>query len=233
MKNRSFFKKYSVILAMTATLAVLFLLKACTKEQEPIGIITMTTQASEVRIAGEVIGDISIDWGDGKKSNVNDAYLYDDFKWSVFNHDYSSTTEHNIVISGNVTKLYCRSSQLIALDVSRSRALTDLDCSSNQLTTLDVSKNAALKQLQCNWNHLTRLDVSKNKALNILSCIGNFFSVSALNDLFGTLPDYSKTDNVAAIYISLRNPNAVSNPATLYCDRSIAEKRGWHFRTKR
>ena len=254
-KIRCNFRKFSAILALSVIVVVVLPLKACAKEPEPAGIIIMTTKARELSLAVVVAGDVSIDWGDGKKSNVNDSFHFDEvFERFWFTHEYSGTTEHNIAITGNVKKmfcssigltaldvskntaltdLYCNQNQLITLDLSRNTMLTDLYCDQNQLTALDVSKNTALESLECNWNHLTRLDVSKNKALKILSCVGNQFTVSALNDLFGTLPDYSKTDHVAAIYISERNPNAVSNPATLDCDRSIAEKRGWHFRTLR
>jgi Leucine-rich repeat (LRR) protein len=230
MINRYIIRKYAVILALAA-----FMLGACAQKptvEEPT-IITMTTKASELRfsVAGGT-KDIDIDWGDGKVSNLKDAIGESEMipGLFVFAHEYSGATAHHIVITGNVTDLYCAGNGLTALDVSRNTALTYLLCSNNQLTGLDVSKNIALNDLECNHNQITKLDVSKNKTLNILSIVGNQLTAAALNDLFGTLPDYSKTDiGGSAIFIS--NRSGSGNPGNLDCDRSIAEKRGWHFRS--
>ena len=251
MKNRDINKTFTAILAMTVITAVLFSLKACAKEENPIGIITMTTKAFEVEFSVVVSGDVAIDWGDGKKSNVNDAsFVNEDTGGLTFSHVYSGTTAQNIVITGNVTKLYCAGIELIALDVSRSTALTDLycsynkltaldvsrnttltdlNCSNNQLTDLDVSKNIALESLELNFNQIKSLDVSNNISLGVLSIVGNQFIASALNDLFSTLPDRSKKEFGGVIYLSERHPLAVGNPGNSDCDRSIAIERGWGF----
>ena len=90
----------------------------------------------------------------------------------------------------NLEKLYCNSSDLTELDVSKNTALTELYCSENQLTSLDLSKNTALKELICNYNSLTSLDLSNNTALTGLYCSGNQFasldlsSNTALTELF-------------------------------------------------
>jgi hypothetical protein len=221
------------ILALTVTTA--FMLVACAKEPKEPTVITMTTKASELRfsVAGGTT-DFAIDWGDGKKSNVNDA-IFENLPGSfVFAHEYSDATAHHIVITGNVTGLSCAAgNRLTALDVSRNTVLTDLNCSNNQLTALDVSKNIALNDLECNHNQITKLDVSKNTVLWALSCVGNQFTAAALNDLFGTLPD-KKTETEkygGVIFISYSGKPEAGNPGNRDCDRSIAEKRGWVFMT--
>jgi len=232
MENRSILRKYSATLAMIVVLAAALPLVACAKEPAENGIITMTTQAREVRIAIKLAkgaDNLTINWGDGKESNISDALFNEDFERFVFTHEYSGTTVHNILITGKVTYLNCAGSQLTALDVSRNTTLTELNCGKNQLTALDVSKNTALNGLECNFNKIKSLDVSKNTALGVLEIVGNLFTATALNDLFRTLPDYSKTSDIGVIYLTERHPLAVGNPGNRDCDRSIALKRGWDF----
>jgi len=221
--------KHSAILALIVVLAAALPLVACAKEPAENGMITMTTKSSKVSLIVEGSKDISIDWGDGKKSNVNDAILDGISEWLYFNYDYLSSTVHNIVITGNVTLLYCGANQLTDLDVSRNPTLTDLNCGRNQLTALDVSKNIALERLESNQNQLTALDVSKNRALRNLSIVGNQFTAAALNDLFRMLPDRSnlEPEEVGGIYIQTYSGGG--NPGNNNCDRSIAEVRGWIF----
>ena len=165
-----------------------------TPVEEPDGII-MTTRASKVvfHVAGS--NDITVYWGDGKISNVNDAIVVGGyFKFSLY---HSVETVCNIVITGNVTELYCNSIELTALDVKGNTELTKLycyynsltslnvsrfpklqvlHCRDNQLTSLDMSRNSALTELICNNNQITALDVSRNTALKTLSCGGNQFT---------------------------------------------------------
>jgi hypothetical protein len=227
MKRKSILRKCAIMLAVIVSGA--FLLEACAKEpMEGTGIITMTTKVSKVAFFVSGTGDISVDWGDGKISNMKDGIFYAEMDWFLFNHDYSGEIAHNIVITGNVTLLYCQDIELTALDVSRNSSLKNLRCTNNHLTVLDVSKNTALTTLECDFNQITSLDVSKNMALTTLYIVGNQFTASALNDLFRTLPDYSGKESVgAAIYISTYRDSG--NPGNLDCDRSIAEKRGWSF----
>ena len=231
MIKNSIIRKSFAILALSV--AVALPLVACTKEEpEPTGIIIMTTKAVKAAFYVVVTGDITINWGDGKVSNLNDGIFHDLSNWFWFGHEYSGTTAHNIVITGYVSLLYCQNNELTALDVTKNTVLTELNCSNNQLTSLDVSKNIALTDLVCNYNQLTILDVSKNSKLNILSCVRNKLTAAALDDLFGTLPylrgyDYGE---VGGIYISTRNDNPeFGNPGIFDCDRSIAQKRGWSF----
>lgn len=111
--NRSILKKSTAILALALVLAVLFPLQACAKETmlEPIG-ITMTTKASEVKIYVAGSKDVVIDWGDGKKSNLDEGTSLTHTELLEFSHSYSGTTVHNIVITGDVTMLTCRNNQL-------------------------------------------------------------------------------------------------------------------------
>ena len=255
-KIRCNFRKFSTILAMTAVLAVVLPLKACAKEPEPTGIITMTAKASEVSFTVAGTGDITIDWGDGKKSNLNDATFHPSFDktsgYFEFSQSISGTASHNIVINGNVTELYCQNIGLTTLDVSRNTTLTHLNCSGNQLTILDMSRNTALVELNCNRNQLTVLEVSNNTALAVLECnsnkltslavnkntkmgllslVGNQLTTPALNDLFRSLPDMSEI-YVAFITIAYREIGT-GNPGNFDCDRSIAEKKGWTFMSER
>ena len=65
--------------------------------------------------------------------------------------------------------------------------------------------------------NLISLDVSKNTMLTNIQCNDNKFSTSVLNFLFETL--HNNPGN-KTIYIG-------GNPGTNYCDRSIAEGKGW------
>jgi Leucine-rich repeat (LRR) protein len=231
--DRNILRKSATMLALIVSGALM--LEACAKEpvDELTGRITMTTKAAKVLFSLKGAEDITIDWGDGKKSSTKDAINELD-KTFLFTHDYSGADAHNIVITGsNITKLYCRNIGLTALDVSRCTALDNLMCNNNQLTALDVSKNTALHNLECNYNQITSLDVSRNTALWALYCVGNQLTASALNDLFRSLP-VKKTETEkygGAIFISYTGRPETGNPGNRDCDRSIAEKRGWIFMT--
>jgi hypothetical protein len=173
-----------------------------TVEEEPdeppipaTGVITMSTLASEMKLVFTIETDIiTIDWGDGEISNINDGiyhYSTRPFPHVAFSHTYSHTSAHNITITGNniVNGLFSNL-QLTNLDISRNTALTYLDCSGNQLASLDVSRITALTYLYCPKNQITSLDVSCNTALTFLSCNNNQITSldvsrnTALTDLF-------------------------------------------------
>jgi Leucine-rich repeat (LRR) protein len=209
-----------------------FLLGACAKEPMPVeeptqppveeltGNITMTTKAAKVNFSVAVTGDCLIDWGDGKKSNLNDATDFDNLtKEFYFSHDYSGTTAHTIVITGNITWLNCRYNGLTALDVSRSTALTDLVCSYNQLTALDVSRNTLLEWLGCETNQLTNLDVRNNAELYILTCGSNPLTVPVINNIIRSLPDRIGKDWWGTM--------CIDDPQNPEIDSSIAVKKKW------
>ncbi len=66
------------------------MIKACGKDKVefPSGTITLTTAKSEVGFTIRIPKDsrnLTIDWGDGKKSNVNDA------SWDLVASDIKST----------------------------------------------------------------------------------------------------------------------------------------------
>jgi hypothetical protein len=204
--NKCILRKFATMLALIVSGA--FLLEACAKEPsllEGAGRITMTTKAAKVLFSLKGAEDITIDWGDGKKSDVKDAINELD-KTFLFAHEYSGADAHNIVITGsNITMLYCRDISLTALDVSRNTALLKLNCNFNQITSLDVSNNTAFIFLFCNDNQLESLDVTNNTALESLACYGNLFEAVELNAIFGTLH---------------------SNPGTAGCDPTIATAKG-------
>lgn len=63
------------------------------------------------------------------------------------------------------------------------------------------------------------------KTVNILrKCTA--ITAAALNDLFRSLPDNTKTNDARIILIA---GSSSGNPGNLECDQSIAEKKGWGF----
>ena len=210
------------------------------KDKEPeIGPdkITMTTQLSNVSIYIEVVGTVTIDWGD--KTEI-ESYTFPSAL--TFTHDYSDFNSHTITISGdNITYFMCHNQGLLQLDVSKNPNLTVLRCGMNQLSSLDVSNNTALKELECYMNELKELDISKNTKLEYLHCQTNQITnldlrnnialrhlrfprnqltSSAINATFRTLNDTIIEGSTKILYCS-------GNPGTYNCDRSIAENKGW------
>ena len=103
MKNYSILRKFSAILAMSIVWAIALPLIACDKEIKPTDMIKMTTRASKVEIGLLGTGDIVIDWGDGRISNMNDAASFDELSGCfTFTQNYSRADKRNIVITGNV-----------------------------------------------------------------------------------------------------------------------------------
>jgi hypothetical protein len=76
--NRPVLRKCATMLALIVSDA--FLLEACAKEpaDELTGRIIMTTKDAKVQFGVAGTGYIIIDWGDGKKSNLNDTSSFDD-----------------------------------------------------------------------------------------------------------------------------------------------------------
>ncbi|TVQ09757.1 MAG: hypothetical protein EA361_14890 [Bacteroidetes bacterium] len=242
MKNYKIIAKKGIAL-WVMTVILTFTLKACGKDKMefPTGTITLTTAKSEVSFTLRIpidARDLTIDWGDGKKSNISDASwdaTIADNRGVHYTYEYSDNTEHTITITGQIMEFDCRNMQITHLDLSKIKTLKMLDCRNNKLTALDVSANTALNRLECDLNQLTSLDVSKNTSLSLLSCVGNQLSVNALNDLFRSLPHKRglEYNEVGDIFISFRNFGPRDNPGVLDCDRNIAEEKGWFFRTLR
>ena len=170
--------------------AAVLLTAACNKQQSEkedppekseTGIITMTTQSSEVYFYLQFTSgtdNLIIDWGDGEGNKTYaTTSSYSDYCYLNVFHSYSGGSEHHITITGdNIEHLYCMGdimtggNLLTALDVSRYTALKELYCGGNPLTSLDVSRNTTLTHLNCAGNLLSTLDVSRNTALKELSC---------------------------------------------------------------
>jgi Leucine-rich repeat (LRR) protein len=174
--------------------------------------MTMTTDATIIRLGLAGTGDIIIDWGD-ETSNTTATLTYD---LTNYSHNYSGSSTHTITIIGeNVTGFSCYGNQLTSLDVSNCRALTQLYCDNNQLTSLDVSNNSALTYLSCYGNQLTSLDVSNNSALTDLSCSRNQLTsldVSKNNALEGL-----QCNNNLLTIVDLSNNTALRS---LSCDNN-------------
>ena len=119
----------------------------------------------------------------------------------------------------NLDTLWCRSNQLISLDVSKNtrliwldcgesnleslntsniNSLTYIDCEINQITNLDVSDNSALTSLNFHDNQISNIDVSNNTALAKLYCFNN--NLTSL--------DISK--NIALTDLEIRNNQLTS-----------------------
>jgi Leucine-rich repeat (LRR) protein len=148
----------------------------------------------------------------------------------------------NLNLSNNkaLIILKCWNNQLSSLDVRKNVALTNMSCSNNKITNLDLSNNTELKELYCNDNQLTNLDVSRNIELAGLYCHNNRltnFDATHNKKLKGLYVQNNQlsTYPLNALLISLHN-NTISggksicisgNPGTNFCDRKIAEYKGW------
>jgi len=208
-------KKYFLYVA-----AVTFLMAACTKdrsEEVPVtGVITMTTLASEVSfdiLAGS--SNITVNFGDGKESNTDDAFYDEVSNLLTFSHSYSSASEHRITITDHSIAL---SSTKVTSEYSDD-AILHVDFAKNQLTALDVSSCPELRVLHCSYNHIMTLDLSHNIWLSYVFCDNNQLTASALNDLFKTLHNNSEQ--------LLKFIKFSDNPGANDCDFSIAEEKGW------
>ena len=228
----------------------MLLMTACDKEKDeksPVQ-ITVTAQRTDmsIRLAGS--GEVTIDWGDGTKSETHtllDAPYINDFRIDNtfrYSHAYSGTSSRKITVSGGtVTHFLCDSSNVTKLDVSRSPDLIYLSCRQNELTSLEISKKSEFAVLVCNFNRLTHLDVSQNPKLEYLACnnnqltkldISNSFAmylvdcrnnnltVESLNYLFETLHNHILSWTSKQIIIT-------ANPGTNNCDKRIVENKGW------
>ena len=118
-----------------------------------------------------------------------------------------------------LTSLRCASNQLTSLNLSGCTALISLTCNFNQVASLDLSTCVSLTTLYCTGNLLENLDVSSCPALTSLICQQNQLTNTALNTVFGMLPDRSPTTNA---YIDVSY-----NPGSSSCNPSIAEAKGW------
>jgi len=215
-------------------------LASCKKETESEPKITMISKSMVGGFLVRGSGSMTIDWGDGAKT---ETHTLDPHASKHFFHDYNVISEFIITITGNnithfdcsnknltslnissnetLTYLDCRNCRLTSLDVSNCPALQTLRCFSNPLTSLDVSKNWILKELYCSNNQLSDLDLSNNALLEFMDCRSNSLSTEALNALFETLHHYST-------YFGYQKKIWIDdNPGTDFCDRNIAEKRGW------
>lgn len=96
----------------------------------------------------------------------------------------SNLTSLDLSKNTQLVKLNCASNSLSSLNLSMNSHLEELDCSGNHITVLDISNCSQLVDLNCQNNQLTSLDVSKNPQLRILRCTKNL--ITSLN--FTELP---------------------------------------------
>ena len=74
--------------------------------------------------------------------------------------------------------LYCHSTGITTLDVSKNVNLKHLNCGNTKITDLDISNNLNLQYLSITDTKIRKLDVSNNQALNELYC--NYSSLAWL-----------------------------------------------------
>jgi len=108
---------------------------------------------------------------------------------------------------------------LTALDLSGFTNLEHLWCSDNKLTSLNLNGCVNLERLFCYNNNLTSLDMSEFTKLNVLRCKNNKLSVTALNNLFASLPTIKSV--VALLFIA-------DNPGAKTCNIKAATDKKWY-----
>jgi hypothetical protein len=185
--------KRKIIIFAAATIFASAVFLACPeKPTDTVNTITMVTSSvRSVSFDVKGSGKMTIAWDDAIAPDT--IQLTDTI--TTYQHNYSSDRAHQITITGNVTYLYANYNSLNDLDISKTTVIQELYCGNNRLSEL-VAKCAVLKFLDCSDNNL---------------------SVTAFEELFGTLNStaFSKTIEI------------FSNPGCESCDRSIASKKGW------
>ena len=203
-------------------------------------------------------GAVFIDWGDGtpireyslEKINGDNSIIFSNNDYYRFRYSYNIiSSSYTITITGeNIThfgkfgsgmgsKLDLSNNTALKflelwgcliekLDVSKNIELTEIICANSFLSQLDVSNNIALKKLHCYRSWISDLDLSNNIALEELDVSENDMSTESLNRMFETLHS-NDTLNVLnkKVYIN-------DNPGVKDCDKTIAEKKGWHVYSK-
>ena len=156
-------------------------------EIPPTGIAIDATNFPDANFRN-VVADKKID-KDGN-SYLSDAEIAAVTEIDVKNQSISSLKgiEHFTAVK----ELFCQTTGLTELDVTKNTELTRLACGQNQIAKLDLSKNTKLENLHCGhnkvlaeldvsmlpnlWrlycreNQLKTLDVSKNTELTVLDC---------------------------------------------------------------
>ena len=142
-----------------------------------------------------------------------------------------------------LTRLYCGSNRLTALDVSKNKKLEELDCESDsllsymKLTKLDVSQNKALKKLNCYGVKMKELNVSGCTALERLDCGGNRLdaldvstnvNLTELRCSSNQLDELDVSNNPKLKYLSCRNNllAALDVSQNLELERIVCERNG-------
>ena len=182
--------------------------------------------------SGVVNGTVSIDWGDGTPVET----LNFSEKGLELSYEYSDTTARRITItSTHLTSLsFSCERHLTSLNVCEAPGLVYLTVPDNQLTELDVSKNSVLQVLLVCNNNLSNLDVTQNTSLYYLSISKNQFDAEAINALFRRLHDKVGMSNFFIFTPDASAPvskllSVGGNPGHPYCDKSIADNKGWGF----
>lgn len=112
-------------------------------------------------------------------------------------------------------ELYCHSTGITTLDVSKNTLLKYFSCNNTNITTLDVLNNEQLTYLSCGFTDITTLDVSKNTQLTNLSCSSTGI----------TILDVSKNEQLTELYcystgITILDVSKNKQLTKLYCDNT-------------
>ena len=126
----------------------------------------------------ESSSNISVDWGDGVKTDMgNKAMISGKLMGSavkiygdILTFDCSITKAQSLDISGapGMTEIYCAGNSIDKLLLDYNPQLKSIDCENNKLTALNTSKLPNLEKLLCSENQLGNIDVSNNKKLKRL-----------------------------------------------------------------
>jgi hypothetical protein len=153
---------------------------------KPVEKISITTGGSMLafKVAAGGTGNVYVDWGNGKlveyevpASFVNNPKIVE-IKGPVLS---GSGTVKIFTQDRHITYLYCPSSKITDLNVSKEPMLSYLHCFNNNIRSIDLSKNIELILLRCQSNQLTLIDVTNNIKLKDLQINAN--KVSTINGL--------------------------------------------------
>ena len=224
------------VVTIVSCLAVTIIVASCDKNKDDFGtmqIIMTTAELSKTPIHIVLFGsgEVTIDWGDGTRETLTIKHEQPQphFFPSSFEHSYSDSSPHTIIITGkNITGLECAWKGIViqlpphipitSVYISENTVLKELYCERNQLTSLDVSRCTALTKLDCSGNQLIDLDVSNNKELIFFGCSNN--KLTSLNiSTNSALTTLRCSDN----QLMNLNVSGLNELLYLYCERNLMD----------
>jgi Leucine-rich repeat (LRR) protein len=150
-----------------------------------------------------------------------------------------------------LTSLYCGGNNLRELDLSALPGLSSIHCDDNELETLNLERIERITDFGASGNRLRSIAIPKlvltgywimlrdnllesvdiqsveigpelqNASEMILDFSNNQLSASAINKIFGVLPDVPVQEDF------YRDIQVYNNPGAADCDKAIAKEKGW------